>query len=64
MFYSDSSPSLNSLASELSVSLLNFLQPRVLERHFLDLRKKYGNVLAVDLVNKVDTGFMLLIFAK
>ncbi|XP_004253236.2 phosphoinositide phosphatase SAC6 [Solanum lycopersicum] len=26
--------------------------PRVAERHFLDLRKKYGNVLAVDLVNK------------
>ncbi|KAF7135776.1 hypothetical protein RHSIM_Rhsim08G0027700 [Rhododendron simsii] len=26
--------------------------PRVLERHFLDLRKKYGNVLAIDLVNK------------
>ncbi|XP_061354997.1 phosphoinositide phosphatase SAC6-like isoform X1 [Gastrolobium bilobum] len=25
--------------------------PRVLERHFLDLRKKYGAVLAVDLVN-------------
>ncbi|XP_011079160.1 phosphoinositide phosphatase SAC6 [Sesamum indicum] len=25
--------------------------PRVAERHFLDLRKKYGNVLAVDLVN-------------
>ncbi|XP_076921799.1 phosphoinositide phosphatase SAC7-like [Bidens hawaiensis] len=25
---------------------------RVCERHFLDLRKKYGNVLAVDLVNK------------
>ncbi|KAJ0453106.1 putative phosphatidylinositol-3,4-bisphosphate 4-phosphatase [Helianthus annuus] len=25
---------------------------RVAERHFLDLRKKYGNVLAVDLVNK------------
>lgn len=25
---------------------------RVVERHFLDLRKKYGNVLAVDLVNK------------
>uniref|UniRef100_A0A5B6YNA5 Putative phosphoinositide phosphatase SAC6 n=1 Tax=Davidia involucrata TaxID=16924 RepID=A0A5B6YNA5_DAVIN len=24
----------------------------VVERHFLDLRKKYGNVLAVDLVNK------------
>ncbi|KAL0429968.1 UNVERIFIED_CONTAM: Phosphoinositide phosphatase SAC7 [Sesamum radiatum] len=27
--------------------------PRVAERHFLDLRKKYGNVLAVDLVNTV-----------
>ncbi|XP_019421966.1 PREDICTED: phosphoinositide phosphatase SAC6-like [Lupinus angustifolius] len=26
--------------------------PRVLERHFLDLRKKYGAVVAVDLVNK------------
>ncbi|XP_051117496.1 phosphoinositide phosphatase SAC6 [Andrographis paniculata] len=26
--------------------------PRVAERHFLDLRKKYGNVIAVDLVNK------------
>ncbi|KAF7809590.1 phosphoinositide phosphatase SAC7 [Senna tora] len=26
--------------------------PRVMERHFLDLRKKYGAVLAVDLVNK------------
>ncbi|GER37048.1 phosphoinositide phosphatase family protein [Striga asiatica] len=26
--------------------------PRAAERHFLDLRKKYGNVLAVDLVNK------------
>ncbi|KAJ4844537.1 GTPase activating protein (GAP) for Rho1p [Turnera subulata] len=26
--------------------------PRVLERHILDLRKKYGSVLAVDLVNK------------
>ncbi|XWS45639.1 hypothetical protein CRYUN_Cryun15aG0153800 [Craigia yunnanensis] len=25
--------------------------PRVAERHFLDLRKKYGSVLAVDLVN-------------
>ncbi|GMP32152.1 hypothetical protein CsSME_00006042 [Camellia sinensis var. sinensis] len=30
----------------------SFLQPRVVERHFLNLRKKYGNVLAVDLVNK------------
>lgn len=30
------------------------MQPRVLERHFLDLRKKYGAVLAVDLVNKVN----------
>ncbi|KAM6540477.1 hypothetical protein CsatB_004924 [Cannabis sativa] len=26
--------------------------PKVAERHFLDLRKKYGAVLAVDLVNK------------
>ncbi|OMO83409.1 hypothetical protein COLO4_22544 [Corchorus olitorius] len=26
--------------------------PRVAERHFLDLRKKYGSVLAIDLVNK------------
>ncbi|XP_059623332.1 phosphoinositide phosphatase SAC6-like [Cornus florida] len=26
--------------------------PRVAERHFLDLRKKWGNVLAVDLVNQ------------
>ncbi|CAH9105917.1 unnamed protein product [Cuscuta europaea] len=25
--------------------------PRVAERHFLDLRKKYGNVIAIDLVN-------------
>ncbi|XP_019175528.1 PREDICTED: phosphoinositide phosphatase SAC7-like isoform X1 [Ipomoea nil] len=25
--------------------------PRVAERHFLDLRKKYGNVVAIDLVN-------------
>lgn len=31
----------------------SFLQPRVAERHFLDLRKKYGNVFAVDLVNTV-----------
>lgn len=29
------------------------LQPRVAERHFLDLRKRYGSVLAVDLVNAV-----------
>ncbi|CAH9133499.1 unnamed protein product [Cuscuta epithymum] len=27
--------------------------PRVIERHFLDLRKKYGNVIAIDLVNKL-----------
>nr|GMC93339.1 phosphoinositide phosphatase SAC6-like [Ipomoea batatas] len=26
--------------------------PRVIERHFTDLRKKYGNVIAIDLVNK------------
>ncbi|KAL1288769.1 hypothetical protein HN51_057239 [Arachis hypogaea] len=25
--------------------------PRVMERHFLDLRKKYGSVVAIDLVN-------------
>ncbi|KAI3813668.1 hypothetical protein L1987_18397 [Smallanthus sonchifolius] len=25
--------------------------PRVAERHFFDLRKKYGNVLAIDLIN-------------
>lgn len=35
------------------ISLLE-MQPRVLERHILDLRKKYGAVLAVDLVNKVN----------
>ncbi|XVE82399.1 hypothetical protein DITRI_Ditri16bG0001400 [Diplodiscus trichospermus] len=29
----------------------SFVQPRVAERHFLDLRKKFGSVLAVDLVN-------------
>ena len=29
------------------------MQPRVVERHFLDLRKTYRSVLAVDLVNKV-----------
>lgn len=33
--------------------LYTFVQPRVAERHILDLRKKYGNVLAADLVNKV-----------
>nr|GMC63930.1 phosphoinositide phosphatase SAC6-like [Ipomoea batatas] len=27
--------------------------PQVVERHFLDLRKKYGNVIAIDLVNSV-----------
>ncbi|KAI3712783.1 hypothetical protein L1987_71348 [Smallanthus sonchifolius] len=27
------------------------IAPRVAERHFVDLRKKYGNVLAIDLVN-------------
>ncbi|KAF6157805.1 hypothetical protein GIB67_038273 [Kingdonia uniflora] len=26
--------------------------PRIVERHFVDLRKRYGSVLAVDLVNK------------
>lgn len=37
---------------------LPFAQPRVVERHFLDLRKKYGSVLAVDLVNKVHITFL------
>lgn len=32
---------------------MTYPQPRVAERHFLDLRKKYGNALSVDLVNKV-----------
>ncbi|CAA7391252.1 unnamed protein product [Spirodela intermedia] len=26
--------------------------PRIVERHFMDLRKRYGSVLAVDLINK------------
>ncbi|KAF3634900.1 Phosphoinositide phosphatase SAC7 [Capsicum annuum] len=30
----------------------SFVQPRIVERHYLDLRKKYGNVLSIDLVNK------------
>ena len=37
----------------IAISLLE-MQRQVLERHFLDLRKKYGAVLAVDLVNKVN----------
>ncbi|CAN4123749.1 unnamed protein product [Withania somnifera] len=37
---------------QLSGCTASFVQPRVAERHFLDLRKKYGNVLSVDLVNK------------
>jgi hypothetical protein len=32
---------------------ISAVQPRVLERHFHDLQKKYGAVLAVDLVNTV-----------
>ncbi|KDO71455.1 hypothetical protein CISIN_1g0098232mg [Citrus sinensis] len=35
--------------------------PRVVERHFLDLRKKYGNVLAVDLVNKYQLSYSSLL---
>ncbi|KAG6403314.1 hypothetical protein SASPL_135531 [Salvia splendens] len=35
---------------------------RVAERHFLDLRNKYGSVLAVDLVNKVHG--IIFFFAK
>lgn len=37
----------------LFLTMLYCIQPRVVERHFLDLRKKYGAVFAVDLVNKV-----------
>lgn len=33
--------------------IFSCLQPRVVERHFLDLGKRYGSVTAVDLVNKV-----------
>jgi hypothetical protein len=35
--------------------LFSVIQPHVLERHFHDLKKKYGAVLAVDLVNTVST---------
>jgi len=35
--------------------LVSVVQPRVLERYFHDLQKKYGAVLAVDLVNTVST---------
>ena len=35
--------------------LVSVVQPRVLEWHFHDLQKKYGAVLAVDLVNTVST---------
>lgn len=43
---------------------MTYLQPRVAERHFLDLRKKYGNVLSVDLVNKVHSLDNYSIFAR
>lgn len=43
-------------------AILNLLQARVAERHFLDLRKKYGSVLAVDLVNKVHIFFSVPYF--
>jgi hypothetical protein len=36
-------------------SFIHVLQARVLERHFHDLQKKYGAVVAVDLVNTVIT---------
>jgi accessory gene regulator protein AgrB len=35
--------------------LISVLQRRVLERHFHDLQKKYGAVVAIDLVNTVST---------
>lgn len=51
----------------LSVLLLTLnscnisLQPQVVEKHFLDLKNKYGNVLAVNLVNKVHFHMIQLI---
>ena len=38
----------------------HIMQSRVAERHFLDLRKTYGSVLAVDLVNTVSIGWLLV----
>lgn len=42
-------------SAKLTSGILHVIQPQVAERHFLDLRKKYGSVLAVDLVNEVHT---------
>lgn len=36
------------------------MQPQIAERHFLDLRKMYGSVLAVDLLNKVSSGWLMI----
>lgn len=38
----------------LTAVTLLMMQPQVIERHFLDIRKKYGAVIAVDLINKVN----------
>lgn len=50
--------SLNDIVFETNITEIpNIMQPQVAERHFLDLRKKYGAVLAADLVNKVKIFF-------
>jgi hypothetical protein len=35
------------------VVLLHEIQPLVVERHFRDLQQRYGDVLAIDLINQV-----------
>jgi len=52
------------MRADLVYMLLLILQPRVVERHFLDLGKRYGSVVAVDLVNKVfflEEGLFLIV---
>jgi hypothetical protein len=34
------------------------MQARVLERHFHDLQKKYGAIVAIDLVNSVSIALL------
>lgn len=34
-------------------------QPKIVERHFLDLLQRYGDVVAVDLTDKVRNSFLL-----
>lgn len=31
----------------------SYLQPKAVERHFNDVKKRYGDVLAIDLINQV-----------